>query len=103
MPGGARLVGADVQLRPPNSQITRMIGNGIPIIHKSKPRPIFSSRLHVAFDCRKNAEPLSGFRSGFFVVLRTILPSHAGRLTKIKADLRENRASHASTNCVERF
>ena len=31
------------QLSPPNSQITRMIGRGIPINHKSRPRPICSS------------------------------------------------------------
>jgi hypothetical protein len=33
------------QLNPPNSQMIRMIGSGMPISHKSNPRPIVSLLL----------------------------------------------------------
>jgi hypothetical protein len=36
---GRSRVGTD-QLKPPNSQITKMIGSGMPIIQRRKPRPI---------------------------------------------------------------
>jgi hypothetical protein len=36
------------QLSPPNSQISKMIGRGIPISHSSNPRPIAASKAFVA-------------------------------------------------------
>jgi hypothetical protein len=41
-----------VQLNPPNSQISKMIGSGMPISQSNKPRPIVASS---AFVWRKNA------------------------------------------------
>jgi hypothetical protein len=93
-----------VQPKPPNSQITRIIGSGIPIIHSSKPRPIsYASRPCVM--CRSQGErgTPDEVPAGRNARLTTILSAGSMDLTEIKADLREKQPSHASTNTVEHF